>query len=71
MIPFEKVVDSKAGQDLHTNVYFIRQNFQIQAATLNATPEIIGFVLALLGLGIALFSFLPAWQAVLGAALWL
>jgi hypothetical protein len=31
----------------------------------------IGFVLALLGLGIALFSFLPAWQAVLGATLWL
>ena len=71
MIPLNKVVDSQAGQDLHTNVYFIRQNFQIQAVTLNATPEISGFVLALLGLGVALFSFLPAWQALLGATLWL
>jgi hypothetical protein len=71
MIPFNKVVDTQAGQELHTNVYFIRQNFQIQAATLSATPEIIGFALALIGLGVALFSFLPAWQAVLGATLWL
>ena len=71
MIPLNKVVDTQAGQDLHTNVYFIRQNFQIQAVTLNATPEISGFVLALLGLGVALFSFLPAWQALLGATLWL
>ena len=71
MIPFNKVVDTQAGQDLHTNVYFIRQNFQIQASSLSATPEIIGFALALLGLGVALFSFLPAWQAVLGATLWL
>jgi hypothetical protein len=71
MIPFNKVVDTQAGQDLHTNVYFIRQNFQIQAVTLNATPEISGFVLALLGLGVALFSFLPVWQTVLGATLWL
>ena len=71
MIPFNKVVDTQAGQDLHTNVYFIRQNFQIQAVTLNATPEISGFALALLGLGVALFSFLPVWQTVLGATLWL
>ena len=71
MIPFNKVVDTQAGQDLHTNVYFIRQNFQIQASSLSATPEIIGFALALLGLGVALFSFLPAWQAALGATLWL
>jgi hypothetical protein len=71
MIPLNKVVDTQAGQDLHTNVYFIRQNFQIQAASLSAIPEMIGFVLALLGLGVALFSFLPAWQAVLGATLWL
>lgn len=71
MIPFEKVVDSQAGQDLHSNVYFIRQNFQIQAAPLSSTPEIIGFMVALLGLGVALFSFLPVWQAVLGAVLWL
>ena len=71
MIPFNKVVDTQAGQDLHTNVYFIRQNFQIQASSLSATPEMIGFALALLGLGVALFSFLPAWQAVLGATLWL
>lgn len=71
MIPFEKVVDSQAGQDLHTNVYFIRQNFQIQAAPLSATPEIIGFIVALLGLGVVLFSFLPIWQAILGAVLWL
>ena len=71
MIPFNKVVDTQAGQDLHTNVYFIRQNFQIQAASLSATAEMIGFVLALLGLGVALFSFLPVWQTVLGATLWL
>ena len=71
MIPFNKVVDTQAGQDLHTNVYFIRQNFQIQAASLSATAEMIGFVLALLGLGVALFSFLPVWQTILGAALWL
>jgi tetratricopeptide (TPR) repeat protein len=70
MIPFNKVVDTQAGQDLHANVYFIRQNFQIQATPLNAAPEIIGFTLALLGLGVALFSFLPVWQAVLGATLW-
>ncbi|MHA8084507.1 hypothetical protein U8695_02905 [Aquirufa antheringensis] len=71
MIPLNKVVDTQAGQDLHTNVYFIRQNFQIQAASLSATAEMIGFVLALLGLGVALFSFLPVWQTILGAALWL
>ena len=71
MIPINKVVDTQAGQDLHTNVYFIRQNFQIQAASLSATAEMIGFVLALLGLGVALFSFLPVWQTILGAALWL
>ncbi|MFM6915722.1 MAG: hypothetical protein ACKOUQ_12685, partial [Aquirufa sp.] len=71
MIPFNKVVDTQAGQELHTNVYFIRQNFQIHAATLSAMPEIIGFALALIGLGVALFSFLPVWQAVLGATLWL
>lgn len=70
MIPFNKVVDTQAGQDLHTNVYFIRQNFQIQAATLSATPEIIGFALALLGLAVTLFSFLPVWQPILGATLW-
>lgn len=71
MIPLNKVVDTQAGQDLHTNVYFIRQNFQIQAASLSATAEMIGFVLALLGLGVALFSFLPVWQTILGAMLWL
>lgn len=71
MIPLNKVVDTQAGQDLHMNVYFIRQNFQIQAASLSATAEMIGFVLALLGLGVALFSFLPVWQTILGAALWL
>ncbi|TBH71285.1 tetratricopeptide repeat protein [Aquirufa antheringensis] len=71
MIPLNKVVDMQAGQDLHTNVYFIRQNFQIHAASLSATAEMIGFVLALLGLGVALFSFLPVWQTILGAALWL
>ncbi|MHA8074465.1 tetratricopeptide repeat protein [Aquirufa sp. HETE-40SA] len=71
MIPFEKVVDNQAGQNLHTNVYFIRQNFQIQATSLDATPEIIGFILAIIGVFMVLFSFLPAWQAVLGATLWL
>jgi hypothetical protein len=70
MIPFQKVVDTQAGQDLHSTVYFIRQNFQIQAATLEATPEIIGFVLAVIGLFTLLFSILPAWQTMLGAALW-
>ncbi|MEY3630474.1 MAG: hypothetical protein RL408_28 [Bacteroidota bacterium] len=71
MMPFEKVVDNQAGQNLHTNVYFIRQNFQIQATSLDATPEIIGFILAIIGVFVVLFSFLPAWQAVLGATLWL
>ncbi|MFD3408118.1 hypothetical protein SKC37_05590 [Aquirufa sp. HETE-83D] len=70
MIPFQKVVDTQAGQDLHSTVYFIRQNFQIQAATLEPTPEIIGFVLATIGLFTLLFSILPAWQTMLGAALW-
>lgn len=71
MIPFEKIVDTRAGQNLHSTVYFIRQNYQIQAAALSATPEMIGFAIALLGLGLALFSILPVWQAVLGATLWL
>ena len=71
MMPFQKVVDTQAGQDLHTNVYFIRQNFQIQAATLEPTAEIIGFGLAIIGVFVVLFSFLPAWQSVLGATLWL
>ena len=71
MMPFQKVVDTQAGQDLHTNVYFIRQNFQIQAATLEPTAEIMGFGLAIIGVFVVLFSFLPAWQSVLGATLWL
>ena len=71
MMPYEKVVDSRAGQDLHSTVYFIRQNFQIQANTLSATPEIIGFIIALLGLAVLLLSLLPAWQAILGAVLWI
>lgn len=71
MMPFEKVVDSRAGQDLRSTVYFIRQNFQIQAVTLQAAPEIIGFVFAVIGISVILFSFLPVWQAALGAALWL
>jgi hypothetical protein len=71
MMPFEKVVDTQAGQNLHTNVYFIRQNFQIQSVTLDATPEIIGFILAIIGVFVVLFSFLPAWQSILGATLWL
>ena len=71
MMPLNKVVDTQAGQDLHANVYFIRQNFQIQAAALSATPEMIGFAIALLGLGLALFSILPVWQTLLGATLWL
>jgi hypothetical protein len=29
MMPYQKVVDTLAGQDLHSTVYFIRQNFQI------------------------------------------
>ena len=71
MMPYEKVVDSRAGQDLHSTVYFIRQNFQIQANTLSAAPEIIGFIIALLGLAALLLSLLPAWQAILGAVLWI
>ena len=71
MMPFEKVVDSRAGQNLHANVYFIRQNFQIHANALVATPEIIGFGIALVGISVLLVSLLPIWQAVLGAALWL
>ena len=71
MMPFQKVVDVQAGQELHSTVYFIRQNFQIQALPLNATPEIIGFSLALVGLSVLLLSFLPVWQAALGAILWI
>jgi hypothetical protein len=71
MMPYEKVVDTRAGQNLHSTVYFIRQNFQIQATTLDATPEIIGFALAIIGVFMLLFSVLPVWQAVLGAAIWL
>jgi len=71
MMPFQKVVDVQAGQELHSTVYFIRQNFQIQALPLNATPEIIGFSLALVGLSVLLLSFLPLWQAALGAILWI
>jgi hypothetical protein len=71
MIPFQKVVDAQAGQDLNSTVYFIRQNFQIQAASFDATPEIIGFILAIIGIFTLLFSILPIWQAILGAALWL
>ena len=71
MMPFQKIVDTQAGQDLHTTVYFIRQNFQIQASTLEATPEIIGFVFAVLGIFILLFSVLAVWQALLGATLWI
>ena len=56
MMPFEKVVDSQAGQNLHSTVYFIRQNFQIQSASLDATPEIIGFVFAIIGVFTLLFS---------------
>ena len=71
MMPFQKVVDVQAGQELHATAYFIRQNFQIQALPLNATPEIIGFSLALVGLSVLLLSFLPVWQAALGAILWI
>ena len=71
MMPFQKVVDTQAGQDLHSTVYFIRQNFQIEAATLTATPEIIGFLVAIIGIFTLLFSILPTWQAILGAALWI
>jgi len=71
MMPYEKIVDTQAGQNLHSTVYFIRQNFQIQAVKLNAIPEITGFVLALFGLTILLISFLPIWQALLGAVLWI
>jgi hypothetical protein len=71
MMPFQKVVDTQAGQDLHSTVYFIRQNFQIEAAKLTATPEIIGFIVAIIGIFTLLFSILPTWQAILGAALWL
>ena len=71
MMPYEKVIDTRAGQDLHSTVYFIRQNFQIQAVKLNAIPEITGFVLALVGLTVLLISFLPVWQALLGAVLWI
>ncbi|MCX6193377.1 MAG: hypothetical protein NTX34_02625 [Cytophagales bacterium] len=70
MMPFEKVVDSQAGQNLHSTVYFIRQNFQIQSASLNATPEIIGFIFAIIGVFTLLFSLLAVWQALLGATLW-
>ena len=71
MMPFEKVVDSQAGQNLHSTVYFIRQNFHIQAASLDATPEIIGFVFAVIGIFTLLFSLLAVWQALLGATLWI
>ena len=71
MIPYEKIVDTQAGQNLHSTVYFIRQNFQIQASALDATPEIISFGLAILGVFVVLFSFLPGWQAILGATLWI
>jgi len=71
MMPYQKVIDSQAGQDLHSTVYFIRQNFQIQAASLDATPELIGFVLAVIGIFTLLFSILPVWQAILGAILWI
>jgi hypothetical protein len=71
MMPYEKIVDSQAGQNLHSTVYFIRQNFQIQSNTLQATPEIIGFSVAIVGLAVLLFSFLPVWQAILGAILWI
>jgi hypothetical protein len=71
MMPYQKVVDSRAGQDLHSTVYFIRQNFQIQAVMIHAAPEIIGIVVALIGLAVLLFSVLPAWQALIGATLWL
>ncbi len=71
MMPFQKVVDTQAGQDLHTNVYLIRQNFQIQAASLEPTAEIMGFSLAIIGVFVVLFSFLPVWQSILGATLWL
>ncbi len=71
MMPYEKIVDTQAGQNLHSTVYFIRQNFQIQATALDATAEIIGFSAALIGLAVLLFSFLPVWQAILGAILWI
>ncbi|MFZ9144272.1 MAG: hypothetical protein ACO209_03525 [Aquirufa sp.] len=71
MMPYQKVVDTRAGQDLHSTVYFIRQNFQIQAIPLDSTPEILGIIVALIGLAVLLFSVLPAWQALLGATLWL
>ena len=71
MMPYQKVVDTLAGQDLHSTVYFIRQNFHIQAIPLESTPEILGIAVALIGLGTLLFSVLPAWQALLGATLWL
>ena len=71
MMPYEKIVDTRAGQNLHSTVYFIRQNFQIQAAAFDVTPEIIGFALAIIGIFVLLFSFLPVWQALLGAILWI
>ena len=71
MMPYEKIVDTQAGQNLHSTVYFIRQNFHIQATPLNSTPEIIGFLIAIVGLAVLLFSFLPVWQAILGAILWI
>jgi hypothetical protein len=71
MMPYQKVVDTRAGQDLHSTVYLIRQNFQIQAIPLDSTPEILGIIVALMGLAVLLFSVLPAWQALLGATLWL
>lgn len=71
MMPYQKVVDIQAGQELNSTVYFIRQNFHIQAASLDATPEIIGFIFAVIGVLVLLFSFLPVWQALVGVILWI